>query len=239
MQIDTGICIGCGSCVPYCPASAIFLEDDWANIDGDLCFECGVCLRSEACPVEAIYEDEGVYQYPRSVRKFFSDPTAMHKLTKMRGRGTAEVKTNDVTNRYKSGRVGILLEVGRPTVGTRLREMEKLTMGLARAGFNKFEKNNPVTGLMLNQNTGKLKDEVLGERILSAILEIDVTLDKLKECLVVIDKLSNQIDTVFTMSLITRCESGMKIPFKDTIVGTDFFVRDHVKVNIGIGRCTN
>jgi len=74
---------------------------------------------------------------------------------------------------------------------------------------------------------------------LSAILEIDVSIDKLQECLIVIGNLSKQIDTVFTMSLITRCKSGMEIPFKDLINGTDFAMRDHAKVNIGIGRCTN
>ncbi len=239
MRIQAEKCTGCGFCHPYCPTQAIYDENDVSTINADLCFECGTCLRVEVCPVDAIYEDEDVLKYPRVVRKFFSDPTKKHKGMDITGRGTDEVKTNDVTKRYKNGEVGIGLEVGRPTVGARLRDLEKLTMGLAQAGFNAFEKDNPVSGLMTDRTTGKLKDEILDERILSAILEFKISEDDLESCLEVIYELSTQIDTVFTMDLITCYESGMKICVQDIIDNSNFIPLQSAKINIGIGRCSN
>jgi len=239
MQIDTEKCVGCRRCHPYCPDQAIYFENGVSKIDEDLCFECGTCLRSEICPVEAIYEVDDVFAYPRSVRKFFSDPTTTHKETNMPGRGTEEVKTNDVTNRYKKGEVGVALEVGRPTVGTRLYEVEKITMRLAKAGFNNFEESNPVSGLMADPITGKFKKEVLNERILSAIVEFICSENELERCLNIIHKLSKQIDTVFTMSLITCYEPGMKIRIQDIIDRSKFIPRHNAKINIGIGRKPN
>jgi len=239
MQIDIEKCVGCGKCHPYCPDQAIYFENGISKIDEDLCFECGNCLRSEICPVDAIYEVDYVFVYPRSVRKFFSDPTTTHKETNMPGRGTEEVKTNDVTNRYKKGEVGVALEVGRPTVGTRLYEVEEITMRLAKAGFNNFEESNPVSGLMADPITGKFKKEVLNERILSAIVEFICSENELEKCLNVIYEISKKINTVFTMDLITCYEPGMKIRIQNIIDRSKFTPRHNAKINIGIGRKSN
>ncbi len=45
-------CIGCGTCVEKCNASAIELEDDIAVIDENVCIGCGVCVH--LCPENAI-----------------------------------------------------------------------------------------------------------------------------------------------------------------------------------------
>ena len=57
MQIDEEKCTGCGGCAPYCPVRAISV-DEVARIDLDECVECGNCLRSARCPVDAIYLDD-------------------------------------------------------------------------------------------------------------------------------------------------------------------------------------
>jgi hypothetical protein len=62
------------------------------------------------------------------------------------GRGTEEMKTNDVTGRYRDGEVGIAAELGRPCVGFRFRDLERVTTGLAERGI-RFEPDNPVTVL--------------------------------------------------------------------------------------------
>jgi ferredoxin len=47
-------CIGCGRCVPVCPAQAITLgADGKATVDRSLCRGCGACVRE--CPVGAVY----------------------------------------------------------------------------------------------------------------------------------------------------------------------------------------
>ena len=54
MIVYKEVCVGCGRCQPYCPAGAIFYEDNKSTIDQEACYECGTCLRSEICPVDAI-----------------------------------------------------------------------------------------------------------------------------------------------------------------------------------------
>jgi pyruvate ferredoxin oxidoreductase delta subunit len=57
-EIDKEKCIGCQTCVPFCPEAAIEMKiykkgkKDKADIDYDFCKGCGVC--AEVCPVKAI-----------------------------------------------------------------------------------------------------------------------------------------------------------------------------------------
>jgi len=239
MRINPEKCIGCNLCHYYCPAKAIQNKGKISIINDDLCFECGTCLRIGICPVNAIYENEETYQYPRVVRKFFSDPAKKHIGIDITGRGTDEIKTNDVSRRYKKGEIGIGIEIGRPSVGARLYDLEKISMGLAQAGFNNFEKDNPVTNLMANSKTGKLKNEILNERILSAILELVIPKRELERCLKVIIKLSKRIETVFTVDLISCYDSGYKLSVQNIIDQSSFTTLPVGKINLGIGRCTN
>ena len=69
MRIDEEKCIACERCIPYCPVSAIKVADETVSIDEDECYECGVCLRSGSCPVNAFYFPET--HWPRTVRAQF------------------------------------------------------------------------------------------------------------------------------------------------------------------------
>lgn len=42
-QVDEDACIGCGTCVEYCPFGAVSVELDLAIIADDACMGCGVC----------------------------------------------------------------------------------------------------------------------------------------------------------------------------------------------------
>ena len=97
MYINQEKCVGCGKCVPYCPRDAIRIEMRKAVIDLDACVECGVCLKNAGCPRDAIFNIH--LEAPRAYRKAFSDPFGKHENTALKhaGRGTEEVKTNDVT----------------------------------------------------------------------------------------------------------------------------------------------
>lgn len=50
--------------------NAIKQGEDIASIDLERCLECGVCLRSGACRVDAIYMQE--LSWPRVIRAAFS-----------------------------------------------------------------------------------------------------------------------------------------------------------------------
>ena len=71
----------------------------------------------DVCPTDAITEPQ--LTWPRIVRRAFSDPIVPHESTGVHGRGTEEVKTNDITRRVGPGDAGFTVEFGRPTVGVR------------------------------------------------------------------------------------------------------------------------
>ena len=70
--------------------------------------------------------------WPRQVRSQMSDVTTVYRG--VNGRGTEEMKTNDVTGRFKKGYAGIAVELGRPQVSTSLRDLEKIAMVVAQHG---------------------------------------------------------------------------------------------------------
>jgi len=234
MKIDGEKCINCQSCIPYCPMEAINIKNDVAVIDYDECVDCGVCLRAGVCPVDAciIYE---AAPWPRSVRAAFSDPTIVHKETGVAGRGTEEMKTNDVTGRFKRGWVGIGLEFGRPGIGTHFRDLDKAAQVMAKLGAQ-FEAKNPVTILMEDVKTGKIKEEVKNEKVLSAIIECLFPVEKLKDALKALNEVSQEADTVFTVACINRAEPDGSFPAEKIFAELGILYYINGKNNLGLGR---
>ena len=238
MIIYKTACVGCGKCQPFCPVGAIYFEDMKSVVDQETCYECGNCLRVDVCPVDAVAESPHVYEYPRALRKYFSDPNATHAVTGIQGRGTEESKTNDVTNRCGPGEVGIAIETGRPTLGMGLHDIQKITRALAKDGITEIEANNPIHSMIENPETGDLKPELLNERVLSAIIEIMVKRDRLGPVLKTIKEVAKEVDSVFTLDVFTLLEPGLTIPQEviDTIESEGFSWRPNAKINMGLGR---
>jgi len=237
MKIDKDVCTGCEACHPYCTVGAIrtvaWMGEEKSEVDQDLCVECGLCLRAEICPVNAIYRPD--LAWPRILREHFSNPLTQHPLTALPGRGTEEIKTNDVTNRLKPGFAGLAVEMGRPGVGSTFRDLEKVSKALARVGV-RFEPENPVTTIMEDQKTGKLKDEILAERFLSGIIEFSVEMGRLKEVLETLRDVSTRIDTVFTLDLACRVGEDGSFPTVKIAEECGFAPRPNTKTNVGLGR---
>ncbi len=238
MIIYKEVCVGCGRCQPYCPTGAIAFEDRKSVVDQEVCYECGNCRRVEICPVDAIHESPHVYEYPRALRKFFSDPCATHAVTGIEGRGTEESKTNDVTLRCGPGEVGVAIEVGRPTLGMGLKDIQKITRALAQSGIHEIEPNNPIHSMIQDPLSGDLKPELLGERVLSAIIEIMVKPDRLRDVLQTVKRVAKEVDSVFTLDVFTMLEPGLTIPenILKIIESEGFSWRPNAKINMGLGR---
>jgi ferredoxin len=188
----------------------------------------------DICPTDAIVPEDLVW--PRIVRRAFSDPQVPHESTGIHGRGTAEVKTNDVTNRIREGEVGFVVEFGRPGVGARFRDIQRVTAALAQLDIE-FERNNPVTSLMSDSSRGLIREDILSEKILSAIVEIKARVDQVPLILQKIGALSQQVDTVISVGVSTRCDEEGNEPLRE-ILERGGYPTYRGKTNLGLGRVT-
>jgi hypothetical protein len=202
-------------------------------IDEDECVECSVCLRSGCCPTDALFQP--TLDWPRIVRKNFSDPLKIHPETRIPGRGTEEMKTNEVTGRYRWGTFGMAFELGRPGVGARFHDVERVAQALATLQVE-FEENNPVTKLMVDRKKGLINPEVLGEKVLSAIVEFMTPAENLPRILEVLDRVSKEINTVFSGDIITRVGPEGFVLSVRSFQGMKRFISINGKSNVGLGR---
>src|SRR3954454_11332438 len=240
MKINSEKCVACGNCTYVCPMGAIYIDPaiKRATVNLTECVECYSCYNGlsqehlnptlvrtmrkvfqflrlrfdpepDVCPTAAFEPEELVW--PRVVRRAFSDPRVPHESTGVEGRGTEEVKTNDISGRVKVGEVGFTIEFGRPGVGVWFRDIQKMCGALAEAGVA-FEKKNPFTLLMSDVTTGTLREDVLGEKVLSAIVEIKVKVEQTQQIIELVREVEKDIDTVVALGVGTRCdENGQEL----------------------------
>jgi ferredoxin len=267
MWINPDKCVACGNCTYVCPMGAIYIDPaiKRATINQAECVECYACFNGlsqehlnptfvrtvrrlfqmarirfdpepDVCPTAAFEPDK--LEWPRVVRRAFSDPRVPHESTGVHGRGTEEVKTNDVSGRVKAGEVGFTIEFGRPGVGVWFRDIQKMCWALARAGVA-FEKKNPVTSLMSDVATGTIREDILNEKVLSAIVEIKVPVDRTEEVIRLIWEIEKQIDTVVALGVGTRCDEKGEDDLVAPILEKLGYKLERAKTNIGLGRITN
>jgi len=263
MQIDPKKCVACGNCVAVCPMGAIYIDPgvNRAAVNTEECVESYTCHRGmsmetlnpvlvravrrmlhvfrlrfdpepDVCPTSAITPDE--LTWPRVVRRAFSDVTASHESTGVHGRGTEEVKTNDVTNRLDVGRTGLTVELGRPGIGVWFRDVEHVTKSLAEAGVE-FEEKNPVTSLMVNRELGLLNPEILNEKVMSVIIEFNTAEADIVETLQILRRIASEIPTIMALGLSVRCDEQGHTDIEG-LLRAQGFEFNRAKTNIGIGR---
>lgn len=267
MTINPRKCVACGNCTYVCPMGAIYIDPEIkrATINRDECVECYSCYNGlsqehlnptavrtmrklfqfmrlrfdpepDVCPTAAFEPDELVW--PRIVRRAFSDPRVPHESTGVEGRGTEEVKTNDVSDRVKVGEVGFTIEFGRPGFGVWFRDIQKACWVLARAGVT-FEKKNPITSLMADVSTGTLREDILNEKLMSAIVEIKVPVARTEEIVRLVWEIEKEVDTVVALGVGTRCsEDGDEVVVAPILERLGYKL-ERAKTNTGLGRITN
>ena len=228
--IDRSRCVGCGQCVTVCPMGAIALADKKASINPDECAECGVCSRSRICPVDAIHA--GNLAWPRVLREAYSNPIAEHETTGVPGRGTEGIKTNDSQHRYGRGSMGVFVELGRPALGARFRDVERVVKTFKAHGYDVVP-HNPVADLIDDRKTGALKPDVLNEKVISCLVEFMLPETAADELMGIIHELAGAVETVFNVSVALRADEEGR-PRLTQIFGPDIFSLPNAKVNIGM-----
>lgn len=232
MVINNEKCIGCGQCIPYCGVNAISLQNKKAYIDLDLCVECGNCKFSQICPKDAIVQQTMVM--PRLIRSIFSNAREKSPNTGVPGRGTEEMKTNDITNRYPFGAVGFGIEMGRPSTGTSFRDVETIAKVVCAHG-GQLETENPSAIVFEEGNTGVVKKEFINERAMSFIIEAMVAPEELPALLKDLKEAQKQVDTIFSVDVITRVVDG-EIPTDALLAQAGVERRPNCKTCVGLGR---
>ncbi len=144
------------------------------------------------------------------------------------------MKTNDVTGRFLDGYIGVGLEMGRPGTGTRLREAEKVIKRLIALGIE-IEPRNPLTQLIDNKVSGELRKEVLDEKVLSAIIEFTIPIERAQEVFSTVKEIAREIDTVFSLDLICKVAPNGGIPIIAEIEKAGLVRSLNGKVNVGLG----
>jgi len=267
MRINADKCVACGNCTYVCPMGAIYIDPviKRATVDRNECVECYSCFNGmsqehlnptlvramrkvfqmmrlrfdpepDVCPTAAFEPEE--LAWPRVVRRAFSDPRVPHESTGVQGRGTEEVKTNDITGRVKRGEVGFTIEFGRPGVGVWFHEIQKMTWALAKADVA-FEKKNPITSLFSDLATGTLREDILNEKILSAIVEIKVPIARTEEIIRLVKEVESQINTVVALGVGARCDEEGEENEVAPILERLGYRLERAKTNVGLGRITN
>jgi ferredoxin len=263
LDIDKDKCVGCGNCHVVCTMGAISLGADGRSVvNQDECVECGTChrvLRNEGypawfvrairavlaplklgylaaadlCPTGALTPPE--LAMPRLLRAQFSNPTVVHPGTGVPGRGTDEIKSNDVTGRLRQGEAGFVVEIGRPGVGALFQDVERVAMALAPLGPH-FEAENPVTLLMEDRGTGRMRPDVRGEKVLSAIIEFKTQLERIPAFLAILAEVQHRIDTVISVGIGSRCREDGTIPHEVWVREAGYRLSFNGKTNLGLGR---
>jgi ferredoxin len=267
MRIDPSKCVACGNCTYVCPMGAIYIDPaiERATVNRDECVECYACYNGlsqehlnptlvrtirkifklmrvrfdpepDVCPTAAFAPED--LTWPRVVRRAFSDPRVPHESTGVEGRGTEEVKTNDVSGRVHVGEVGFTVELGRPGVGVWFREIQEMAWELARAGVA-FEKRNPVTSLMSDPANGTIREDIMNEKVLSAIIEIKVPVERTEEIIRLVHDVEKRLDTVVSLGVATRCDADGEERTVAPILERLGYKLERAKTNTGLGRITN
>lgn len=233
----------CKQCIHYCPVASIKYDEEkhLVHVNEDDCVECGVCLRSRVCPVDAIYQPE--LTWPRILRSMWSSVIHIHKGTGSTGRGTEEMKTNDVTGRFKPGEVGFGVELGRPRVGARFEDAEKVASALAKHGVE-FELRNPLTKY-LDTKTGNflvswqghpLDQSFRKTKVMTFIIEFKTKQEKILDIIKTLKEVSKDINTVMSVDLISKCTKDGEIPVKTILdkEGIEYYING--KTCLGLGK---
>jgi ferredoxin len=267
VKINPDKCVACGNCTYVCPMGAIYIDPTIrrATVNRDECVECYACFNGlsqehlnptlvrlmrkifqamrvrfdpepDVCPTAAFEPEELVW--PRVVRRAFSDPRVPHESTGIEGRGTEEVKTNDVSGRVKVGEVGFTIELGRPGVGVWMREIQQMCLRLGAAGVS-FETRNPITSLMTDVRSGTLREDILGEKVMSAIVEIKVPVERTEEIVRLVWEAEKELDTVVALGVGTRCDGDGEDHVLAPILERLGYKLERAKTNTGLGRITN
>jgi hypothetical protein len=92
---------------------------------------------------------------------------------------------------------------------------------------------------MTDVKTGTLREDVLDEKVLSAIVEIKVKAERTEEIIEIVHQVEQEIDTVVALGAGTRCDENGDENILAPILERLGYKLERAKTNTGLGRITN
>jgi hypothetical protein len=89
---------------------------------------------------------------------------------------------------------------------------------------------------MTDTKTGKIRDEVLDEKVLSAIIEVKTTLEMIPEYLKTLESIQGGIDAVFSVGVASKCNPDGSVPHQRWVKEAGYTASLNGKTNLGLGR---
>lgn len=114
-------------------------------------------------------------------------------------------------------------------------DVEKVAMALAEAGLE-FEDNTPLTDILVDRGTGRIRSEYHPAHLLSIIIEGHCSLDRFQRVVQALREVESRIDTVFSVGVISRVDASGFSPVLAEIEKAGLPRPIRGKVNVGLGR---
>jgi hypothetical protein len=92
---------------------------------------------------------------------------------------------------------------------------------------------------MSDVTTGTLREDVLDEKVLSAIVEIKVKVEQTQQIIELVREVEKDIDTVVALGVGTRCDENGEELLVAPILERLGYKLERAKTNMGLGRITN
>ena len=99
-----------------------------------------------------------------------------------------------------------------------------------------FEKRNPVTSLMSDVSTGTIREDILNEKVLSAIVEIKVPVERTEEIIRIVKDVGRGIDNVVAIGAGVRCDEQGDDHIVAPILERLGYKLERAKTNTGLGK---
>jgi hypothetical protein len=92
---------------------------------------------------------------------------------------------------------------------------------------------------MSDVKSGTLREDIMGEKLMSAIVEIKVPVERTEEIIRLVWATEKQVDTVVALGVGTRCDEHGEENVVAPVLERLGYRLERAKTNTGLGRITN
>lgn len=258
ITIDRSKCTGCLDCIPYCPVSAIveIANEGSVAIDPVRCTECGVCWQTDVCPTGAIVARE--LAWPRTLRGKFHNFHAPYRATPIMAEvshplgpgGTVQSfpshqfpseLDDDFKGKLQPGENVVIVELGRPHLGTTFRDVQKVAQALLPVGlkvglqYPPSDERTPLNELMVDSVKAIFRRDILDERTGWVVFKMLIRQEERPRVLQTLLNVAGEIDTVFAVNILSRVENSISSITARIAAETGVKPSASCKTNVGLG----